>query len=56
VSYQVELAPAAVKQVKKLPSDIRQRVVTLEELAANLSLEKGGKKKSERLLLSVITS
>ncbi|NDJ22323.1 type II toxin-antitoxin system RelE/ParE family toxin [Nostoc sp. B(2019)] len=36
MSYQVELAPAAVKQIKKLPSDIQQRVVTkLEELAAN---------------------
>ncbi|WP_026735847.1 type II toxin-antitoxin system RelE family toxin [Fischerella sp. PCC 9605] len=36
MSYQVELAPAAVRQVKKLPADIQQKVVAkLEELAVN---------------------
>jgi mRNA interferase RelE/StbE len=34
LSYQVELAPAAVRQLKKLTRDIQQRIVQrLEELA-----------------------
>jgi mRNA interferase RelE/StbE len=36
VTYQVELAPAAVRQIKKLPRDVQQLVVQqLEELALN---------------------
>ena len=34
MSYQVEVAPAAVRQIKKLTPDIQQRVtLKLEELA-----------------------
>ncbi len=34
MSYQVDLTPASVRQIKKLPSDIQQKVVLkLEELA-----------------------
>lgn len=34
MSYQVEVAPAAVRQIKKLTADIQQRVtLKLEELA-----------------------
>jgi mRNA interferase RelE/StbE len=34
VSYEVEIAPAAKRQIKKLPYDIQQKVVAkLEELA-----------------------
>ena len=36
MTYQVELAPAAVRQIKKLPRDVQQLVVQqLEELALN---------------------
>ncbi len=34
MSYEVEIAPAAKRQIKKLPPDVQQNVVTkLEELA-----------------------
>jgi mRNA interferase RelE/StbE len=34
VSYEVEIAPAAKRQIKKLPLDVQQKVVAkLEELA-----------------------
>jgi mRNA interferase RelE/StbE len=34
VSYQVELTPAAVRQIKKLPREVQQRLaLKLEELA-----------------------